>query len=201
MKIINLFCFSALRGLFFHTTILPQMISLMSTNKQQGTAHHFNWLRFGGRPVGAPLGSGIDQADLGEVTSDLDAPRMIRNRCKRRSPRGHDDGGTISQRGSKRRKGHDSMCLPPSGGLCTSQAAPVLDGVANSTLPCLAGNSMGESRGASQLSASPRALQQSAAGSIKNVRPPPLIRPPIHGVRRLDVPCRAASLHDQARCD
>ena len=33
MKIINLFCFSALRGLFFHTTILPQIISLMSTNK------------------------------------------------------------------------------------------------------------------------------------------------------------------------
>ena len=33
MKIINLFCFSALRGLFFDTTILPQIISLMSTNK------------------------------------------------------------------------------------------------------------------------------------------------------------------------
>ena len=144
--------------------------------------HFLHRVRFGGLPVGALLGSDIDQADLGEVTSDLDAPRKIRNRYNRRSPRGH-DGGTISQRGSKRRKGHAPMGLPPSGGLCTSQAAPVLDGAANSTLPCLAGNSMGESRGASQLSASPRALQQSAAGSIKNVRPPPLIRHPIHGVR------------------
>ena len=74
------------------------------------------------------------------------------------------------------------MCLPPSGGLRASQAGPVLGGVTNSTLPCLAGNSMGESRGA-PLSASPRAPQQSAAGSIKNVRPPPLIHHPIHGVR------------------
>ena len=75
------------------------------------------------------------------------------------------------------------MCLPPSGGLCTSQAVPVLGGVTNSTLPCLAGNSMGESRGAPQLSASPRAPQQSAAGPIKNIRSPPLIHHPIRGVR------------------
>ena len=33
---INLFCFGVLRGLFFDTTNLPQMISLMSTNKATG---------------------------------------------------------------------------------------------------------------------------------------------------------------------
>ena len=60
--------------------------------------HFLHRVRFGGLPAGAPpaLGSGIDQADLGEDTSDLDASRMIRNRCKLRSPRGH-DGGTIAQ--------------------------------------------------------------------------------------------------------
>ena len=121
---------------------------------------------------------------------------MIRRCCKRRSPRSQ-DGGTISQRGSKRRKGHDPMCLPPSGGLCTSQAGPVLGDVTNSTLPCLAGNSMGESREAPQLAASPRASQQSrsqsAAGSIKNVRPPPLVHHPIHGSR--------ATVHQQCHRD
>ena len=33
MKILNLFWFSALRGFFFHTTIPPQIISMMSMNK------------------------------------------------------------------------------------------------------------------------------------------------------------------------
>ena len=51
------------------------------------------------------------------------------------------------------------------------------------SLPCLTGSSMGGSRGAPQLSASPRASQQSAAGSIKNVRPPPLMHYPIHRLR------------------
>jgi hypothetical protein len=154
--------------------------------------HFLHRVRFGGLPAGAPLGSGIDQVNLGEDTSDLDASRMIRRCCKRRSPRSH-DGGTISQRGSKRRKGHDPMCLPPSGGLCTSQAGPVLGDVTNSTLPCLAGNSMGESREAPQLSASPRASQQSSAGSIKNVRPPPLMHPLTHGSR--------ATAHQQCNRD
>ena len=142
--------------------------------------HFLHRVRFGGLPVGAPLGTGLDQSDSGEDTADLDASRMSRGRCKRRSPRGH-DGGTISQRGSKRLKGHDPMYLPPSCGRRNSQADPVLGGVTNSTLPCLAGSSMGESRGAPQLSASPRASQQSAAGSIKNVRPPLLMHHPIHG--------------------
>ena len=90
-----------------------------------------------------------------------------------------------------------NICLPPSGGLCTSQAGPVLGDVTNSTLPCLAGNSMGESREAPQLAASPRASQQSqsqsAAGSIKNVRPPPLVHHPIHGSR--------ATVHQQCHRD
>jgi ribonuclease HI len=158
--------------------------------------HFLHRVRFGGLPAGASLGSGLDQVDLGEDTSDLDASRMIRRCCKRRSPRSQ-DGGTISQRGSKRRKGHDPLCLPPSGGLCTSQAGPVLGDVTNSTLPCLAGNSMGESREAPQLAASPRASQQSqsqsAAGSIKNVRPPPLVHHPIHGSR--------ATVHQQCHRD
>ncbi len=139
--------------------------------------HFLHRVRFGGLPVGAPLGTGLDQADLGEDTSDLDASRMIRSRCKRRSSRG---GGTISQRGSKRLKGHDPTSLSPSCGWRNSQADPVLGGVTNSTLPCLAGSSMGGSRGVPQLSVSPRASQQSAAGSIKNVRPPPLMHYPIH---------------------
>ena len=117
--------------------------------------HFLHRVRFGGLPMGAPIGTGLDQADSGEDTSDLDASRMIRSRCKRRSSRGH-DGGTISQRGSKRLKGHDP-------------GDPVLGGVTNSTLPCLAGSSMGWSRVCVQLSVSPRASQQSAAGSIKNV--------------------------------
>ena len=54
-------------------------------------------VRFGGHPAGCLLGTGLDQADLGEDPSDLDASRMIRSCCKRRSSRGH-DGGTISQR-------------------------------------------------------------------------------------------------------
>ena len=75
------------------------------------------------------------------------------------------------------------MSLPPSCGLRSSQADPVLGGVTNSTLPCLAGSSMGGSRGVSQLSVSPRASQQSAAGSIKNVRPPLLMHYPSHRLR------------------
>ena len=134
--------------------------------------------------MGAPLGTGLDPADLGEDTSDLDASRMIRSRCKRRSSRGH-DGGTISQRGSKRLKGHDPTSLPPSCGRRNSQADPVLGGVTNSTLPCLAGSSMGGSRGVPQLSVSPRASQQSAAGSIKNVRPSPLMHYPINRLRAM----------------
>ena len=58
--------------------------------------HFLHRVRFGGLPVGASLGSGLDQVDFGEDTSDLDASRMIRRCCKRRSPRSQ-DGGTISQ--------------------------------------------------------------------------------------------------------
>ena len=75
------------------------------------------------------------------------------------------------------------MYLSPSCGRRNSQADPVLGGVTNSTLPCLAGSSRGGSRGAPQLSASPRASQQSAAGSIKNVRPPSLMQYPINRMR------------------
>ena len=49
--------------------------------------HFLNRVRFGGLPVGAPLGTGLDQADLGEDTSDLDVSRMMRSRCKRQSSR------------------------------------------------------------------------------------------------------------------
>ena len=66
-----------------------------------GNAFHFlHRVRFGGLPVGAPLGTGLDQADLGEDTSNLDASRMIRSCSKRRSSRGL-DGGTFFKQGSK----------------------------------------------------------------------------------------------------
>ena len=44
------------------------------------------------------------------------------------------------------------MYLSPLCGRRNSQADPVLGGVTNSTLPCLAGSSMGGSRGAPQQS-------------------------------------------------
>ena len=47
-------------------------------------AFHFLYrVCFGGLPAGGPLGIGLNQADLGEDTSDLDASRMVRSRCKR----------------------------------------------------------------------------------------------------------------------